>query len=91
MRQIDELLEVEARGIVVGERGEVGELGLADDEPGTRLVKEHEVHDAAPPDYHTVLATEALVADKRVAPAVVVVCVIVGSKVVLLKSALALP
>lgn len=89
MRQIDELLEVEARGMVVGERREVGELGLADDEPGTGLVKEHEVHDAAPPDYHTVWTTEALVADKGVAAAVVVVCIIVGSKVVLLKSALA--
>ena len=91
MWQVHEPLEVESCSMIVGQRGKVGELGLTNDEPGARLVKEHEVHDAAPPDYHTVLATEALVADKRVAPAVVVVCVIVGSKVVLLKSALALP
>lgn len=90
VRQVHELLEVEACGMVVGQRGKVGELGLTNDEPGTRLVKEHEVHDATPPDYHPMLTTEALIADKGVAATVVVVCIIVGSEVVLLGSVLAL-
>lgn len=90
MRQVHELLEIEACGVVVGQRGKVGELGLTNDEPGARLIKKHEMHDAAPPDYHPMLATEALIADKGVAATVVVVCIIVGSKVVLLRSGLAL-
>lgn len=90
MWQVHEPLEVESCSMIVGQRGKVGELGLTNDEPGARLVKEHEVHDAAPPDYHPVLTTEALIADKGVASTVVVVCIIVGSEVVLLGSVLAL-
>lgn len=63
MRQVDQLVQVEARGMVVGQRSKVGELWLTYNELCSWLVKEHVVHDAAPPDDNTMLATEPLVPD----------------------------
>lgn len=63
MRQVDELVQVEARGMVVGQWSKIGEFGLAHDEPGTGLIQEHEMHDAAPPDDNAMLATEPHVPD----------------------------
>ena len=79
MRQVNQFLDVEARGMVVGQWSEIGELGFAHDVLCTWFVEEHVVHDAAPPDHHPVLSAETLVADEGVAAAVVVVCVVVGS------------
>lgn len=84
VRQIHDALQVEARGVVVRQGREVGVLGLADDELGARVVEEHVVHDAAPPHHDAVLAAEANVANKRVAPAVPVVGVVVRAQMVLL-------
>lgn len=79
VRQVNQFLNVESRGVIVGQGCEVGELGLAHDVLGAWLVEEHVVHDAAPPHHHPMLSTEALVADERVSTAVVVVCIVVGS------------
>lgn len=63
MREVNQLMQIEARGMVVGQRRQVGEFGLAYDELCSRLVKEHVMHDAAPPDDNTMLATESFVSD----------------------------
>lgn len=84
MGQVDQLIQVESRCVIVGQWSEVGELGLAYDVRCAWLVEEHVVHDAAPPHHDPMLATEALVSDERVTAAVVVACVVVCSEVVLL-------
>lgn len=84
MGQVDQLLQIESRCVVVGQWSEVGELGLAHDVLCAWLVEEHVMHDAAPPHHDPMLTTEALVSDEGVAAAVVVVCVVVCSDVVLL-------
>lgn len=63
MWQVDEFVQVEARGMVVGQGSKVGEFRLAHDEPGSGLIKEHVMHDTAPPDDNPMLATEPLIPD----------------------------
>lgn len=79
MRQVDQFLDAEARGVVICQWSEVCELGLAYDVFCAWLVEEHVVHDAAPPYHYPVLAAETLVTDEGVAAAIVVVCVVVCS------------
>ena len=70
--------------MVIRERSQIGELGLAHYVLGAWLVKEHEVHDATPPHHHSVLATEALVSNERVSATVIVIRIVVCPEVVLL-------
>lgn len=70
--------------MVIRQRSQIGELGLPHYVLGARLVEEHEVHDATPPHHHPMLATEALVSNKRVPATIVVIRVVVCPEVVLL-------
>lgn len=70
--------------MVIRERSQIGELGLAYYVLGAWLVEEHEVHDATPPHHHSVLATEALVSNERVSATVIVIRIVVCPEVVLL-------
>ena len=85
MREVDDLVEVEARRVVIGEGREVGEFGFSDDILGARIVEEHIVHETAPPRHYPVLATEAGVSDKRMAATVPIIGVIMCAEVVLLR------
>lgn len=85
VRQVDDLLEVEAGRMVIGEGREIGEFRLADNILGAWVVEEHIVHDTAPPHHHSVLTSKAGISDERMAAAVPVVGVIVCAEVVLLR------
>lgn len=69
---------------VVGEDGAVGELGLADEVHGARVVEEEVMHQARPPGRDAVRAAETHVAHERVPAAVEVACVVIGAETIFL-------
>lgn len=72
VRQVDELVQAETMDEVIRQHRAVGELGLADDVVGARVVEEEVVHQARPPGRDAVRPPVAHVAHQRVAAAVVV-------------------